>query len=56
MSRDENGKRKTKKTKAKRNGDLHGKFTSRSIRKYEVGAAAGLFAPDKDKDKDKDKK
>lgn len=38
MTRDENGKRKTKKTKAKRNGELHGKFTAKAIRKYEANS------------------
>jgi hypothetical protein len=35
MPRDESGKRKTKSTKAKRNHDLNGKYSSKAVRKYE---------------------
>ena len=35
MPRDEYGKRKTKKSKAKRNYELKGKFNSKTIRQYE---------------------
>jgi len=40
MPRDEFQKRITKKTKAKHNSDLKGKFTSKAVRKYEATMVA----------------
>ena len=40
MPRNEFQKRITKKTKAKQNSDLNGKYSSKAVRKYETTMAA----------------